>query len=163
MIHQQYTIRLSSQLFFALLLTNFNICTIASSMLVDHEGTVYWERCYGKKTTFCMCLLNFFGLLNVWKKGNFLRIYRSKNVDIFVVHYFFWPESCEEKINIVLELWYQFNTYDLKDCKGPLGIGQWTNLFLWLKYTSMTLFIIDLGIVNHKCPCLTKENFMLKI
>ena len=56
-----------------LLFANFNLCTIGSSMFVKHEGTVYSERCYRKKTTFSMCFLDFFVHFTVWKKGKFVK------------------------------------------------------------------------------------------
>ena len=79
------------------------LLTIGSSMSVDHVGTVYWERCYGKKTTFCM-YLTFLVDFNVWKIGKFFKEFTiKKTLRFFVVQYFLDPNQVGTKKSIVLK------------------------------------------------------------
>ena len=92
--------------YFWLLWANFNFCTIGSSMSVDHEGAVYSERCYGKKTTFSMCFFGlFWSILMCGRDGNFIKSLQKEELWDFLLYIIlFGSKSGGDKINIFWNL-----------------------------------------------------------
>ena len=68
-------------------------------MSVDHEGTVYSERCYGKKTTFFNVFIGLFGPVQcVEKKGILFKEYTERRTLRFLLYsIYFGPKSGGDK------------------------------------------------------------------